>query len=152
MKTLLFIVLIFFPLVHPEISGKVVGVSDGDTIKILVNNQQIKIRLNGIDCPESNQDFGQVAKKFTSDLCFGKEVKVMSFGEDRYGRTLGDIVLLDGKILNQELVRVGLAWHYKKYSQDPLLAKLEVLAREAKSGLWIQQNCVPPWEFRKLNN
>jgi endonuclease YncB( thermonuclease family) len=153
MTKLLFIIqVIFFFLLGPSLTGKVIGVSDGDTITILVDNQQIKIRLNGIDCPEKSQDFGQVAKQFTSDQCFGKTVTVITHGQDRYGRTLGEVILPDGKSLNQELVRAGLAWHYKKYSTDTTLADLEIAARNEKKGLWCQSDCVAPWEYRKHKN
>lgn len=129
--------------------AKVVGVSDGDTIKVLKDNKQIKIRFGGIDCPESNQAFGTKAKKFTSDQCFGKTVTVNPTTIDRYGRTIADIVLSDKKILNQELVKNGLAWHYKHYSKDPVLAKLENEAKSNKIGLWSEKNPTPPWDFRK---
>lgn len=130
-------------------SEKVVAVLDGDTI-IVINQdkQETRIRLFGIDCPEKSQDFGQKAKQFTSELCFQKMVVIQSHGIDKYGRTLGDVLLPGGKVLNQELVRVGLAWHYKHYSNDPLLAKLEVVAREKKLGLWSLNNPVAPWDYR----
>jgi len=108
----------------------------------------VKIRLNGIDCPEKGQDFGTKAKSFTSDACFGKPVTVKVFDTDRYGRLVGDIVLPDGRILNQELVRAGLAWHYKAYSKDETLARLENEARAAMRGLWSIPNPTPPWDFR----
>ena len=150
MKTVFVFLLIYFPFVQDVITGKVIGISDGDTITILVNNEKIKIRLNGIDCPEKAQDFGNKAKEFTSTACFAKKVTVKSFGKDRYGRTLGDVILPNGINLNKELVRAGLAWHYKKYSTDTVLAHLEILAQQEKMGLWIQPNCIPPWEFRNI--
>ena len=91
-----------------EFSGKVVGVSDGDTITVLQNRTPIKVRLHGIDCPEIGQDFGSRAKAFTSELVFGQVVKVVPRDTDRYGRTVADVILADGRILNHELVRAGL--------------------------------------------
>ena len=133
-----------------EFSGKVVGVSDGDTITVLQNRTPIKVRLHGIDCPEIGQDFGSRAKAFTSELVFGQVVKVVPRDTDRYGRTVADIILADGRILNHELVRAGLAWWYRKYAPDiGTLAELEAAARDAKRGLWSQPNPVPPWEWRK---
>jgi len=86
------------------ITGKVVGVSDGDTITVLdANRQQHKIRLDGIDAPESSQDFGSRAKQSLSDLVFGKTVTVTSRKKDRYGRVLGTVTL-DGKDINLEQV------------------------------------------------
>ena len=149
MKSILLFIFIIFPLLRPaEFKAKVTSIKDGDTIEVLHENKATRIRLNGIDCPEKDQDFGKKAKQFTSDFCFGKEVKVISYGEDRYGRTLGDIVLEDGRNLNQELVKAGLAWHYKKYSSDPTLANLEIQARNQKIGLWLQPNALAPWDFR----
>ena len=133
-----------------EFSGKVVGVSDGDTITVLQNRTPIKVRLHGIDCPEIGQDFGSRAKAFTSELVFGQVVKVVPRETDRYGRTVADVILVDGRILNHELVRAGLAWRYGKYAPDiGTLAELEAAARDAKRGLWSQPNPVPPWEWRK---
>jgi micrococcal nuclease len=131
-----------------EFRGKVVGVTDGDTITVLHNSTPIKVRLNGIDAPEAGQPFGERAKQFASALCFGDEVTVKTFGIDKYGRTLGDVVLGDGRILNQELVKAGMAWHYKEYSKDAALAKLEQEAREKKVGLWSDPHAVSPWDWR----
>ncbi|HEX8547955.1 MAG TPA: thermonuclease family protein [Cytophagaceae bacterium] len=129
-------------------TGRVIRVLDGDTIEVLTDDKKtVRIRLNGIDCPEKNQDFGNVAKEFTSKMVFGKEVEVDSIGTDRYGRTIANIIC--GSInLNQELVKNGLAWHYVKYSKDQVLAKLEVEARDAKLGLWSMPNPIAPWDFR----
>ena len=113
-----------------EFAGKVVGVSDGDTITVLRNRTPIKVRLHGIDCPEIGQDFGSRAKAFTSELVFGQVVKVVPWDTDRYGRTVADVILADGRILNHELVRAGLAWRYRKYAPDiGTLAELEAAAQ-----------------------
>ena len=128
---------------------KVIGVKDGDTIVLLQNNQPVTVRLYGVDCPEKNQDFGTQAKNFTSQLAFGKYVNLISKGSDRYGRTIGEIILPDGKSLNQELVANGYAWYYKAYANDPKLGYLENDARRLERGLWSQPNPVAPWDFRK---
>lgn len=131
-----------------KICGKVVGVADGDTFTLLTKeNKQIKIRLHGIDCPEKKQDYGQVAKQFTSDAIYGKEVCVDETDIDRYGRTIG-IVHYEGKILNEELLKAGLAWHYKKYDSSPKLAAMEETAHKQKKGLWSMASAIAPWEFR----
>jgi micrococcal nuclease len=131
--------------------GKIVGVSDGDTVKLLTADfTEIKVRLEGIDCPEKNQAFGQKAKQFTSDLCFGKQVSFQKTGQDRYGRSLGYIILPDGRNLNKEILRAGFAWHYKKYNQSKELADLEKEAKAAKRGLWSDLNPMAPWDFRKM--
>lgn len=133
-----------------EFSGKVVGVSDGDTITVLRNRNPIKVRLHGIDCPEIGQDFGSRAKAFTSELVFGRVVKVVPRDIDRYRRTVADVILADGRLLNDELVKAGLAWWYRQHAQNiGTLAQLEAEAREAKRGLWSQPKPVPPWEWRR---
>lgn len=131
-------------------TAKVVRVIDGDTIVVLNDrNEQIKIRLEGIDCPESGQDFGTQAKKATSDLCFGKQVKIDQSGIDRYGRVLG-FVYTNDLCVNEELLKMGLAWHYKRYNQDENLAQLEWLARNNKIGLWGMKNPISPWDWRRM--
>ena len=116
--------------------GKVVGVSDGDTISVMREGRAVKVRLAGIDCPEKGQPFGTRAERFTSDLAFGKEVTVGVKTTDRYGRIVGEVILLDDTSLNKELVYVGLAWWYRKYApNDRTLKALETGARDAKRGL-----------------
>ena len=129
--------------------GKVVSVTDGDTIKVLQDGKQVKVRLAAIDCPEKGQPYGQAAKKFTIDLVAGRIVKVWPTDTDRYGRTIA-FVFVGGIDLNKELLKAGLAWHYKQYSRDPELAKLEFEARAKKVGLWIEPGAVAPWKWRKM--
>jgi endonuclease YncB( thermonuclease family) len=132
-----------------EFSGKVIGVSDGDTITVLRERSPVKIRLHGIDCPETGQDFGARAKSFTSELGFGEIVTVRPVGVDRYRRTVAEVVLPDGRLLNREIVRAGYAWWYRKYAPvDAALERLEREARAARRGLWSQPSPVPPWEWR----
>ena len=96
--------------------GKVIGITDGDTIKILYDNKQIKIRLYGIDTPEKKQAFGNKAKKFTSEAIFGKIVTVIKIEYDRYGRTIALIQAINrNETLNESLVVNGYAWVYRKY-------------------------------------
>jgi micrococcal nuclease len=128
---------------------KVIGVKDGDTIVLLQNNQPVTVRLYGVDCPEKKQDFGTQAKNFTSGLASGKYVTLISKGSDRYGRTIGEIILPDGKSLNKELVANGFAWYYRAYANDPQLGFLENDARRLERGLWSQPNPTAPWDFRK---
>lgn len=133
------------------ISGKVVRIADGDTFTLLnEENKQVRVRLYGIDCPENKQDFSQVAKKFTSDKIFEKVVKVEVQNMDHYGRIVGIVILPDRKILNEELLKAGLAWHYKYYDKTEKFAKLERIAKQGKVGLWRHKNPIPPWDFRKI--
>ena len=101
-----------------EFAGKVVGVSEGDTMTVLRDQTQVRIRLYGIDCPETGQDFGSRAKQFTADLAFGKVVTVVPRDRDRYGRIVANVVLPDGRVLNDELVKAGLAWWYWQHAQN----------------------------------
>jgi len=91
-------------------TGKVVGVSDGDTISVMRAGRAVKVRLHGIDCPEKKQPYGTKAKRFTSDRAFRNEVTVYVKDKDRYGRIVGEVILPDILSLNKELVFVGLAW------------------------------------------
>ena len=130
-------------------TGRVVKVMDGDTVEVLVERTPVKVRLQGIDSPESHQAFGQKAKQYALELMAGKDVRVEVQGQDRYGRTLGEVFLSDGHSANQMLVGAGYAWWYRKYSQDRRLGTLEAEARAARRGLWVDPSPVPPWEWRK---
>jgi micrococcal nuclease len=96
-----------------EFRGRVVGITDGDTITVLHNGRAEKMRLYGIDCPERHQAFGTRARRFTSSLAFGKEVTVRFRDKDRYRRTVADVILPEGRNLNHELVKAGYAWWYR---------------------------------------
>ncbi len=143
--------LIAFTVHAEEFSGRVVGVADGDTITVLVGVEPRRVRLAGIDAPEKGQPFGQRAKQAVSRLVFGRTVRVVARGEDRYGRMLGDVRLPDGSSLNERLVEEGWAWHYNRYSKDQRLAELEATARRSRRGLWVDPRALPPWEFRNAN-
>jgi endonuclease YncB( thermonuclease family) len=125
----------------------VVRVADGDTITVLRDRQQIRIRLDGIDCPEGGQAFGTRAKQFTSELVFGREVTISPRDTDRYGRTVARVFVDQGDV-SLAILKAGFGWHYKKYSSDPVLAQAKINARNAKSGLWADPHAVAPWEFR----
>lgn len=123
----------------------------GDTFTLLTSdNREIKVRLHGIDCPEKNQDFWLVAKKILSDLIYGKTVHVKDMDTDRYGRTIG-VVTIGYVNVNEELQKAGLAWHYKKYDNDSQWAEIEAEARQAKRGLWVNSDAMPPWDWRKYS-
>lgn len=136
--------------------GKVVGITDGDTITVLDEDQQKerKIRLMGIDTPEKAQPFGQNAKQSLSDLVFGQQVSVEWHKLDRDKRIVGK-VLVNDQDANLEQVRRGLAWHYKKYEreQEPLdratYSQAEIEARMGNRGLWSDLSPIPPWDWRK---
>ena len=130
-----------------SILGTVVGVTDGDTIRVLRGREVFKIRLNGIDAPEMKQAYGKKSKEFMSALVFGKEVEVIVREMDRYGRYVGD-VMIGGKVAKAELVAAGLAWQYTYYSKDKNLAAHEKAAKAKRLGLWADPSPIPPWEYR----
>jgi micrococcal nuclease len=131
-----------------ELSGEVSEVIDGDTLDLLNANKPRRIRLYGIDTPELAQPFGPAAKILASEMALHKMVIVRVRGRDKYGRTLGDVVFLDGRVLNQELMKAGMAWWYRKYVNDSQLVALEDEARVRRLGLWSDSDPVAPWDFR----
>lgn len=138
------------------LNGQVVAIADGDTVTVLdASNKQWKIRLLGIDAPEKKQAFGQKSKANLSDLVFNKQVSAEYSKKDKYGRTVGKIIV-DGVDANLEQVRAGLAWHYKKYEREQPVddraayANAEEQARAEKKGLWVDAEPTPPWDWRKL--
>jgi micrococcal nuclease len=132
-----------------EITGKVISVKDGDTIKILYNGKSLTIRLAHIDCPEKKQPFGIAAKQFTSSKCHGQTVTVQHENKyDRNKRLIGVVINAKGENINTDLVKAGLARHFKKYSTLKEYASLENTARQNKIGLWADKNPVAPWDWR----
>ncbi|MGZ5044131.1 MAG: thermonuclease family protein [Methylobacter sp.] len=130
------------------LEGRVVGVHDGDTVTLLMmGNQQLKIRLAQIDAPESDQAFGQRSKQSLSNMVFNKTVHVEKETIDKYGRTVGTIIV-DGIDANKEQVKRGMAWVYRQYLHDQSLLQVEDEARQMKVGLWSEPNPMPPWEYR----
>ena len=131
------------------LEGNVVKIADGDTLTLLTStNEQVKIRLAGIDTPEKKQPFGNKAKQALANLAFQKQALVEVETKDRYGRTVG-VVFVDGLNVNAELVKQGMAWVYRKYTDDKRLYTLESEAKQAKRGLWLDENPIPPWEWRR---
>ena len=132
-----------------ELIGKVIKVSDGDTVTILTEDKtQHKIRLNDIDAPEKKQAFGNKSKDNLAKYIAGKTVTVQYQKKDKYKRVLGTIYYNNTDI-NLQQVKDGYAWVYKKYSNNQTYYKAEKLARDKRVGLWIDKNPLEPWEFRK---
>ena len=143
------LLLLSFSLFAEEIVGRVVRVADGDTITVLsTSTTQHKIRLQGIDAPEKKQAFGNASRKFLSGLVANREVRVTYTKRDRYGRILGTVFVY-GRDINLEMLKAGMAWHYKKYDSTPAYAQAESEARAAKRGLWQEKNPTEPEAFRK---
>jgi endonuclease YncB( thermonuclease family) len=141
--------------VAAQLQGRVVGVSDGDTITVLTGErQQVKIRLSGIDAPEKKQPFGAFSKQTLSRQVFGRPVVVEWSKTDRYGRIVGKIEV-DGVDVNLEQVREGSAWVYTQYLKELPEADrrryldAEQQARGERRGLWRDRAPEPPWEWRR---
>jgi hypothetical protein len=119
---------------YGQLPLRVVGVHDGDTITALDDSKsQYKIRLDAIDAPELGQPFGQASTKALSEKVFGKDIVVIPKSKDKYGRTVGHI-LIDGRDVNLEMLEGGMAWHYKHYDHNARLAPAEEEARTARKG------------------
>lgn len=132
------------------VTGKVIKIVDGDTFDLLIEDKTtIRIRMNGIDCPERKQDYYQVCKDALAKCIFDKNVTLITHGKDRYTRTIADVFYKNENI-NLDMLKNGFAWHYKKYSSDPIMAKAEEDARKAKIGLWSMKDPIAPWNYRKF--
>lgn len=147
--------LLVFSMPGKALEGRVVGVSDGDTLTLLdASNIQHKIRLAGIDAPEKTQAFGNRSKQSLSDMAFNRQATVETTKKDRYGRSVGK-VLVDGKDLNLLQVERGMAWFYRAYESEQSpedranYAKAERRAKESGLGLWRDAEPEPPWNFRR---
>ena len=154
--TLVIVVLLFSAQASSKtITGEVVVVHQGDTftIKSILpngNEKLYKIRLSNIDTPELKQPFGKKANFFTASLIFGEEVQIQYEMVDFYGRLIGTVILPEGKTLNEKLIGVGLAWHYRVVPfPNPLLERLQYKAWRKKIGFWVDPSPIPPWEFRR---
>ena len=149
-----FILFVFFlisSLSFAQISAKVIGIKDGDTILVLLENKTQKtLRLAEVDCPESGQPFGKNAKDFTSSQVFGKIISFVETDQDRYGRTIAKVYYDNGKYLSKEIIKNGLGWFYFKYSNNKELEKLHYDAKEKKLGLWQDIKAISPYEWRQL--
>lgn len=136
------------------LSGRIVGVVDGDTVDLLTESKQlVRVRLAGIDAPERGQPHGTIAKKVLSDLVFSKSASLDGEKKDRYGRVVAKVVV-EGLDANLQMVRLGYAWHYTKYEREQsakdrsLYNAAQGIARQERLGLWKDSNPVAPWDFR----
>lgn len=132
------------------LTGQVVMVHDGDTFTLKSGRSLYKVRLAEVDAPELGQVFGKQARTFTEKMALGRRVRVNVAMIDRYGRRVGEVIVEDGRVLNEELVHAGWAWYYRV---DPVknerMQRLEQYAFAHKLGLWVEKEPLPPWEFRR---
>ena len=137
-----------------KMEGVVVAVNEGDSIAVKndrsISGKVFKVRLADIDSPDISQSFGEQSRQFTHQLIYGKRVQVRYRNVDRYSRLIGEVIMGDGELLNEVIVRNGYAWHYRvKAQENPTLSNLEYQAWKLKLGLWVQPSPLPPWEFRR---
>lgn len=131
-----------------EVTGRVVGVHDGDTITLLTaEKRQVRIRLADIDAPELGQPFGHAAKRELSALCFNRPARMQPRTVDKYGRTIG-VVSCEGRDASRLMVQHGMAWAYRTYLKRPELVLVEDAAKGSNAGLWAQA-ATAPWEYRR---
>lgn len=142
---------LFFLLLHFACSlhaHEVIGISDGDTMTVLVDRKPVKIRLANIDAPQKKQPYGERSKQSLSGMCWGTDATFIPESTDVYGRTVA-VVKCNGIEVNRAQVQSGMAWVYPKYNKDKSLPDIEKSAKARAVGLWADQDAVPPWEFRK---
>lgn len=135
--------------IYKDSTYKVIGINDGDTYEILVNKTNVKIRMNAIDAPERGMPYYKVSKKYLSDLIFNKYIHVDVVKIDNYGRQIAN-TYVDSLDVSGEMLKAGMAWHFKKYNQSKKYAQLEHEAKENKRGLWQEKKPYAPWEIRKI--
>ena len=129
-------------------TGRVIGVLDGDSLLVLRDGRQVEVRLYGVDAPERGQAFGSVARRFLSNLVFGKTVVVEVRDIDRYKRSVSRLTV-DGADVSLDIIRAGFGWHYTHYSSDARYAAAEQEARAARRGLWQDNAPIAPWHYRQ---
>ena len=153
----LFLLVFFSTQVFADIEGVITRVIDADTVIIKnIKGHKYKVRLLGIDAPETKQYFGKEAKNYLSNLVLGKALVVIGSNKDRYKRLLGKLVL-DGEDINLKLVNDGMAWHYKRFKSSQnkkdqiLYSNAEKYAKVNMLGLWAKELQIAPWQWRKNN-
>lgn len=140
-----FVFLALLPL--PALSHQVIGITDGDTLKLLVDRREVKIRLANIDAPERKQAFGNRSRQSLSELCWEMDADYQVQDIDRYGRTVATVIC-GGVNVNRAQVERGMAWVYPKYNKANTLPELQERARSERRGLWVDPAPVAPWEWR----
>jgi micrococcal nuclease len=130
------------------LAHRVIGIADGDTLTLLVDQRPVKIRIHGIDAPERRQPFGTRSRQSLSDLCWGKDATFQKTGKS-WNRVTAHLYC-DGVNAGAAQVERGMAWTEPRYNRDPALPELQERAREARRGLWAaDREPVAPWEWRK---
>lgn len=152
-KFILFAALFFACTSVHAFVGSVTRVSDGDTI-VVTNpaGESVKVRLYGIDTPESRQTFGPQSTRFTANKVLHKTVRIVEKDVDRYGRSVALVYTEDGELLNEKLVETGMAWVYVRYckiDQCSSWIAMQDSAKNGKVGMWQDPEIIAPWDYRK---
>lgn len=149
MRKILFSIFIFsLSIMAVAISGKVIRVSDGDTLLLQSGSQRIKVRMYGIDAPELKQSYGEDSKSYLEKRILNKNVDVKVINEDKYGRKVGK-VFYKNKDINLEMIKTGNAWFYEYHAKkEKEYKKASKSAQEQKLGLWKDKNPQNPRNFR----
>lgn len=146
MKTFVAALALSFSL--PAFSYQVIGINDGETLTLLVDDKPLKVRLANIDAPERQQPFGRAARKSLHELCFGRDAVYKTQETDRSGTPVA-VVTCDGVEANRTQIERGMAWVFDRDNKDFTLPALQMVARRDRKGLWADADPVPPWEFRR---
>ena len=133
-----------------EFEARVIMVMDGDTLLVLRDGAKTKIRMANIDAPEKDQAFGMQSRQSLLEMVQKKQVHISSQAVDQYGRVVG-LVSVDGRNVNEEQVRRGMAWEYSHYHSDRRYLALQSDAQQAQRGLWTQGKPLAPWQWRKTH-
>jgi endonuclease YncB( thermonuclease family) len=133
-----------------EFNAKVIAVLDGDTLLVLRDGAKVKIRMANIDAPEKDQTFGMQSRQSLADMVLKKQVHINSQAVDQYGRVVG-LVTLDGRNINEEQVKRGMAWEYSHFHSEKAYIALQKNAQQTHSGLWAQASPQAPWLWRKTH-
>jgi endonuclease YncB( thermonuclease family) len=144
----LMVVLAEPPVAWAEFTARVVTVHEGDRLTVYHDGRKETIALKGIDCPELSQPYGKKAKQVTEAYVGTRQVVVRDIQRDRQGRTVAEVLLMDGRKVAYELVKEGLAWSRGGTDESRSLADEEELARAARKGLWSDPDPVPPWKWK----
>ena len=136
------------PALAVQFTGEVTGVPQGDTLIVKHEGKVHTIRLHGVLAPEKSQPYAGQATAFMAKLAMGQTVHVIPMGKDRQKQVSAE-VLLDGKSLNDQLVREGFAWWNHKQTRGGRLRTLQAAARAERRGLWADSDPIPPWDWKK---
>ena len=137
------------------VTGRIVGVLDGDTVDLLDSDKQVRrIRLEGIDAPEKAQPFGAASARALAEIVYKHEVTAECGKRDRHGREICRVLVGDTDVCLEQ-VRAGMAWHFKRYAKEQpadrrdQYAEAELRATAARRGLWADSEPIPPWDWRQ---